>query len=147
MNDRIHAELIDVGGTFARMTREAPRELRRRMSQVVLRTANNLASRMARNAPRGPDSPHIADTVTFSHRGLTAKVGYLAEDFGGEQAAEGSSATIAEVALYNEYRPNNQPFMRVSAEQESGDLVTRTEEAVAAMERALAGGFGTPFKL
>jgi len=137
----------DHNGSFARMVREAPKELRRRMSTTVLQTASKLAQRIARTAPKGPESPHIQDTVTFSHRGLTARVGYIAEDFGAQQAAEGSSATIAEVALYNEYKPNKQPFMRPAAEAQSSDFVKLTEDAIASMERALSGGFGTPFKL
>lgn len=133
-------EVVDVNGSFARFLKNAPKECRERVSAAVLVTAHKLAQRMGSVAPVGPDAPHIANTVTFKHRGLTATVGYLAEDFGGDEAGDGSTATIAEVALYNEYRPNQQPFMRPSAEAESSDFVRRMAAAVASMERALGNG-------
>lgn len=143
MRDVIGVDVEDVGGNFASFVRgRGAKEARARLSVVVLATAASLARRMGQSAPVGPDAPHIAQTVTFKHRGLTAQVGYLAEDFGGDPAGEGTTATIAEVALYNEFQPNAQPFMRPSAERESADYLRRAKEALASMERALSLGGG-----
>lgn len=130
-------EIDDVGGAFERFLRTASKEAKKRLEVPVLLTAGHLQDRMESLAPEGPDAPHIKNTVTYKQRGLRAEVGYLAEDFGAEQAAEGSKATIAEVALYNEYRPNAQPFMLPAAQAESRDFVRRIREALVSMERAL----------
>jgi hypothetical protein len=127
----------DVGGSFRRFFTNAPKRARQLLTPAVLVTANKLAQRMEHGAPEGPDAPHIKRSVTFKHRGLGAQVGYIAEDFGADQAADGSDATIAEVALFNEYRPNNQPFMRPAAEAESSDFVKRISDVLSRIGSSL----------
>lgn len=131
-------EVIDVNGSFKRFLKNAPKEARATLVPAVLVTAHKLEQRMASMAPVGPDAPHIARSITFKHRGLTAQVGFLKEDFGAEPAADGSTATIAEVALYNEYKPNKQPFMLPAAEAESSDYRKRMIAALAVAERKLS---------
>lgn len=140
-------EIEDVNGSFDRFIRQAPKELKKRMHVPVLGTAFALSKRMAANAPVGPDAPHLAEAVTFKHTGLTAQVGYLAEHFGGDPARDDDPeiwksmlVTNAWVALFNEYNPNNHPFMRPSAEAEAPEYVKRVYEAIASMERALSRG-------
>lgn len=136
-------QFYDETGAFDNFIRgRGVKEARARIAVAVLATAASLARRMGQGAPVGPDAPHIANTVTFKQRGLTAKVGYIAEDFGAEPAGEHSDATIAEVALFNEYRPNNQPFMRPAAEREQSEYIHRVQQALVSMERALSLGGG-----
>jgi hypothetical protein len=127
------AYIEDVGGSFARMVNNAPKEARKRLGNAVLVTADKLRSRIAATAPVGPEAPHLRDTVTFYHRGLNANVGYLKADFGGDAAADDSDTTIAEVALYNEYEPNNQPFMKPAAEAEERAFAARAADALQSM--------------
>jgi hypothetical protein len=149
-------EVVDVNGSFARFLRQAPRIARRRIGSAVLSSAVRLTRGIAAEAPVGPEAPHLARTVTFKHRGLTAHVGYLAEDFGGDEAGDnqkdwkGLAITNALVAMFNEYgvahhgkKPN--PFMRHAAERESSAFVKDVKEAIADMEKHLGGGFGGGF--
>ncbi len=135
--ERIEVEYVDVNGSLRRLARDAPSVLRKRLMPAVLLTAGRLAKRMAANAPVGPDAPHLRDTVTFTQRGLSAEVGYIRDHYGADPAADGSDATNAEVAFYNEYVPNEQPFMRNSAHQESSAFVERISEAAASIEKGL----------
>lgn len=135
---KIVVSVEDVNGSLARFMREAPKEARKRLKVPVLLTAAKLEDRMEATAPKGPDAPHIANTVTFSVRGMTGQVGYLEQDFGGDPAGDNTDATIAEVALYNEYRPNRQPFMRPAAESEASEFAKRVTDALQSMERALS---------
>jgi hypothetical protein len=50
--------------------------------------------------------------------------------------------TNAWVALFNEYNPNRQPWMKPSAERESSDFVKRVADAMGQVERNLSGGGG-----
>jgi hypothetical protein len=44
----------------------------------------------------------------------------------------------ASVALFNEYSPNHQPFMRPALQASSGDLINAVTEAMADAENELA---------
>ncbi len=90
-------------------------------------------------APVGPDAPHIKDAVTYKQRGQMALVGFLDAT---QPAAPNSEASMADVALFNEYVPNGQPFMRPAAEQEDADFRKRVTQAIQKMDRDLSGGGG-----
>ncbi len=146
--------LEDVNGSFKRFLKNAPIEAKKRIAAQVLVTAHKLEQRMQSTAPVGPDSPHIARAVTFSQRGQTAKVGYLAEDFGGDPANDsepqtwnGASVTNAMVAMFNEYGVSHKgsgkhprPFMKNAAEAEQQPFVNRIKGAIESMEKALSSG-------
>lgn len=129
----------DVGGSFARFLKDAPRIARASIADAVKQTAFSLSRRMGAGAPVGPDAPHIKENITFEAKGMRAEVGFINAT---EPAAPGSSATIADVALYNEYRPNAQPFMRPAAEAEQSDFTRRVTVAIQQMERSLSSGTG-----
>jgi hypothetical protein len=127
---KVMVNVVDVNKSFARFIQYASRgEARKRLNAPVLLTADALA-----------DDAHIRDAITFTQRGNSAAVGLLAQDFGGDSAGDGTGATMAEVALYNEYSPNKQPFMRAAAEAEDGPFRRRIEDALQSIERALSSG-------
>lgn len=125
---RITTVLEDVNGSFARFLRTAPKEFRQELAHVVKQTVFGVGQRMKANAPVGPDAPHIRNDVETTARGLGGKVGYLTNP---DQAA---------VALYNEFRPNKQPFMRKSAEDEAGEFRARATKALQKAGRSLSSG-------
>ncbi len=131
--------LEDVGGSFARFLKECPKVAKAYIQDAVEKTAFALAQRMKTTAPVGPDAPHIRDAVTYRRRGQMAMVGFLDAN---QAAAPGSTATMPDVALFNEYAPNRQPFMRPAAEQEDRDFRKRVTAAIQRMERDLSGGGG-----
>jgi hypothetical protein len=138
---KVMVNVVDVNKSFARFIQYASRgEARKRLNAPVLLTADALAQRMKATAPVGPDDAHIRDAITFTQRGNSAAVGLLAQDFGGDSAGDGTGATMAEVALYNEYSPNKQPFMRAAAEADDGPFRRRIEDALQSIERALSSG-------
>jgi len=137
--NRIDVEVIDVGGSFRRFIDHAPKEYRRLISGEVKTTAFALQQRMKAKAPVGPDAPHIRDFVTHDVRGLTARVGFIDAT---DAAAPSSDASIGDVAAYNEWNPNKQPFIKVSAEAEAPDFVRRVTSAIGQAERILSGGGG-----
>lgn len=132
-------EIVDAGGLFARFKREAPKEFREAIYDAVEKTSFALAQRMRAMAPVGPEAPHIRDHISYKRRGARAEVGYLDAT---QEAGAGSTATIADVALFNEYAPNKQPFMRPAAEMESKDFDRRVRDALKRVERDLSGGGG-----
>jgi hypothetical protein len=135
---KIRVDVVDVNGSFKRFIEFASKgEARKRLHSPVLSTAAALETRMRASAPVGPGEDHIKNAITFSHRATSAQVGLLSEDFGGDPAGDGSNATMAEVALYNEYNPNKQPFMRAAAEAESKGFERRIADVLKDMENAL----------
>jgi len=136
----IHVE--DVGGSFKRFLKEAPREARAYIHDAVEKTAFSLQQRMKANVKVGPDAPHIRESISYKRRGQRAEIGLLDGQGGEAQAAPGSSATQAEVGLYNEYNPNSQPFMRPAAEAENADFTRRIADAMKRVERDLSIGGG-----
>lgn len=130
----------DVGGSFAQFLKRAPRETRAALHDAVEHTAFALQQRMKALAPVGPDAPHIRDAITYQRRGQRADIGLLNAT---EPAAPGSTASLADVGLYNEYNPNRQPFLRPAAEREDRDFVQRVRDAMRRVEQTLSiGGFG-----
>lgn len=117
-------EIEDVGGSFKKFVRNAPKVLRKHLEKSIGSTGPGLAERMKAMAAVGPDAPHMRDAIEVRQRGAMAEVGI----FDPEQA---------EVALYNEYSPNHQPFMRPAAEQSDKDFVRQATNAVERMEKEL----------
>jgi hypothetical protein len=134
----VGVEIVDVDGRFRRLVKQAAPMTRKFLAAAVKETAAALARRIARGAPVGPDAPHIHDAVTFTARGLTGKAGFI--ERANEQAAPGNPATQGDVALFNEYTPNRQPFMLPAAEVEAPDYARRARTALEQVERALSGG-------
>jgi hypothetical protein len=140
MKVTIHLE--DVGGSFKRFLAEAPREARAYLHDAVEKTAFSMQQRMKANLHYGPDAPHIKDLVSYRRRGQRAEIGLLDGQGGEAPAGAGSTATNAEVGLYNEYNPNNQPWARPAAEAENADFTRRVSDAMKQVERSLSGGGG-----
>ena len=128
-------ELIDVDGSFQRLLKEAPKLAKEEMKLAIRKTAFAVAQRVRAAAPVGPNAPHIRDAVEIRQRGLMAQVGYLSN---APAVAGKSIPSQAGVALFNEYNPNQQPFMRPSAKAEAGDFLRRATEAIRGIERNLA---------
>jgi hypothetical protein len=123
----------DVGGSFARFIREAPKEARALCKAAVESTTFAVLQRMRATAPVGPDAPHMKTDLSMKVRGLLGRVGIL------ESQGEGDSA---HVALYNEYLPNEQAFMRPAARAEQDTHTRRVKEALGQLERRLGSGTG-----
>lgn len=119
------AMLEDVGGSWKRLVKVAPEVIRRNLEKTAVQaTAQSAVARMRALAPVGPDAPHMRDFITYEMHGTMALIGV----FDPEQAM---------VALFNEYSPNHQPFMRQTAESESTAFTKRAEAALLAAEREL----------
>jgi hypothetical protein len=134
---KIVVEVEDVGGSVARLLDLAPKKVRQFLSTAVFQTAAAVQRGMEATAPVGPDDQgrtpglHIAQDI--EHRGrhgsLHAQVGVFDDP---DQVA---------VATYNEYRPNRQPFMRISAQAQSGPFEERARQALGYCERFFTRGF------
>jgi hypothetical protein len=135
-------QIEDVGGSFKRFLAAAPREARAALYDAVEKTAFSMQQRMRANLSQGPDAPHIKETISYKRRGQRAEIGLLDGQGGEMLAASGSTATQAEVGMYNEYQPNGQPFMRPAAEAENRDFTRRVTDAIKKVERDLSGGGG-----
>lgn len=129
----IGVELVDVNGSWARFLKAAPKDVRSALSDAVAKTTFAVAQRMKAMAAVGPEAPHMRDAIEAQlpkRNGLSGKAGIFDND------------TEAHVALYNEYRPNAQPFMRPAARDEDSDFKVRATKALQQAERSLSGGGG-----
>jgi hypothetical protein len=92
-----------------------------------------MGQRMKALAPRSDPqfAPHIQDEIEVKTRGLTARVGLL---------DPGPTGIEADVALFNEYAPNKQPFMRPAAEAEASEFQRHITRAIQKMEGKLQVG-------
>lgn len=134
---RIDVRVEDVRGSFARMVRESPKVIRGLLSTAVFLTAGAVQRHMEADAPLGPDGEgltpgeHIRQDI--EHRGrsgaLSAQVGIF------------DNADQVAVALFNEYRPNQQPFMASAAERESEAFRQRAIQALQRAEQMLGAGW------
>jgi hypothetical protein len=132
MAKRVNVYIDDVGGSFARFIKNAPKEAKEQLAHAVRVSAVGVAQRMRANVAVGPDAPHLKDDVDVTQRGMSARIGF----FGG-----GSDASDQpHIALYNEFTPNTQPFMRPAAEDESSEFRSRAIKALRAAERNLSVG-------
>lgn len=131
-------EVIDVAGSFERFFKLAPKIARAELSDTAVEpTTFSLRGRIAAAAPVGEDAPHIKERVEWKVRGLNGQAGYIDAT---EAAGPGSNASIADVALFNEYRPNRQPFMRPSADAEENAFKARALKALRNIEMKLTVG-------
>lgn len=117
----VRVTLEDVNGSFARFVREAPKVLKKHAFAAAEQTRQVVARRIYEKAPVGPNAPHMRDAIEV--RGTYIGI------FDPEQAA---------VALYNEYRPNQQPFMADSARDEDAGFRAREEKAIKQTEHELS---------
>jgi hypothetical protein len=129
---RVNVWVEDAGGSFRRLINESPKVARELLQDALDKTAFSLAQRMRSKAPVGPDAPHIKDHVTTAGRGLSRSVGYINAT---TAAGPVNKHSIASVALFNEYMPNQQPFMRPAAEAEGPDFAKRVTQAMQQLER------------
>lgn len=129
----INVVIVDVNGSFRRFITETPKEARSALADLAIRpTTFALLNRMRATVPVGPEAPHIKDLLAakMNRSGLIGQVGIFDND------------EEAHVALFNEYAPNHQPFMRPAADAEQGDLVRRATAALQQVERNLSTGGG-----
>ena len=124
---RFDIEIEDVKGSFKRMCEVAPKKAREFLSRAVLLTTAGVLTRMETAVP--VDQGDLKTALTMTHKGLHGRAGVL------------DDPDQAEVAVFNEYAPNRQPFMKPSAEAESNDFKKRAEYALEQMERYLSQGF------
>jgi hypothetical protein len=115
----------DVGGSFKRFLRQAPKVARAHLAKAVKDTTEAVRDHMARTAPVGPDAPHIAQEQEAKSRGLRGQAGILDNDH------------EAHIALFNEYAPNKQPFMMPAAFSQEQPFANRGKAALQAMEAEL----------
>lgn len=136
---KITTEIIDVGGRYAKLFVNAPKVVRRELGQAVAKATERVADEMFDRAPaRSDDPPHVKDAIDYVSRGLNGRAGILD---GGASAGKGD-ATMGEVALYNEFEPNEQPFARPGADAAAQPFADLATKALERAERSLAGGLG-----
>jgi hypothetical protein len=131
---RIVTELVDVNGSYKRMLREMPKTFRRMLATAVWDTADAVEVHMEADAPLGPEgeglTPDEHIKLDIEQRGsrkrLYAQVGIF-DDM--DQVL---------VGVFNEYRPNRQPFMQTAARAEEASFVSRARRACQRAEQALA---------
>lgn len=112
------------------MIREAPKHVRVYLNHAVITTATSVAQRMrARVAVDEGELKGAIDTkLPKSKTSLHAQAGVFAPE---EEVA---------VAMFNEYIPNKQPFMRAAAQDEASGFKDRAQRALKQAEDALTRG-------
>ena len=130
---RYTVRIEDVGGSFARFVKQAPKEARELCKAAVRTTTFAVLQRMKATAPVGPEAPHMKAALDLKISGLRGRAGILTSTGEGDDA---------HVALYNEYLPNKQAFMRPAAMAEKPDFTRRMKEALGQLERRLGSGTG-----
>jgi hypothetical protein len=133
---KITVDLVDLNGSFRRFYTQAPKVVRAALKGVVTKGADRLSDEMYDRAPpRSEAPPHVRDAIDVKQVGLSAKVGIL----NGEEAS-GTDATMGEVALFNEYAPNRQPYMLPAANATTRPLEDMARKALAKVEQELSVG-------
>jgi len=136
---RITVEIEDVKGSFRRLIDDAPKRVRHYMSTAVFQTSMAVLREMEARAPLGPEGQGLTpdEHIKFDleHKGrvtaLSQRVGIF------------DNVGQASVALFNEYSPDRQPFMKPAAEAEAGPFKDRAIAALQKVERELSGTFTT----
>jgi hypothetical protein len=137
---KITAELEDVGNTFRTFVTEAPKLTRKLLGTAVFLTSRRVLGSMEAGAPKGPDGQgltpgeHIKfdlDENWSASRPLSARVGILDDP---EQAL---------VALWNEYSPDEQPFMVPAALANEAQFQVEAAAALGRLEKQFAAGSRT----
>lgn len=137
---RVTIRVVDVDGSLAKFIRRAPSVVRDECSVAVRATARAILRRMEEKVHVGPDAPHLRDDLSYVAEGLGGRIGIL-EEAADKPAAPGSEATQGEVALYNEFRPDRQPFMGNSARAEADSFEDGVAKGLQRAARNLSGGF------
>jgi hypothetical protein len=126
---KVKAELVDVHGSLRRLVIMGPKVFRGFIKPQIQVSAHAVAARARTLAPVGEAMPkgrrHIRDGIEVAVHPvkLFADVGFF------------SNPDEAAVAIYNEYTPNRQPFLRPALEAEEREYHTRFVKAL----RAAAG--------
>lgn len=137
---KITAELEDVGNTFRTFVTEAPKLTRKLLGTAVFTTARRVLGSMESGAQQGPDGQgltpgeHIKfdlDENWSTRHPLYARVGILDDP---EQAL---------VALWNEYSPDEQPFMVPAALENESGFQSAAAAALRSLEKQFAQGSRT----
>lgn len=137
---KITTELVDVGGTFKTFVTEAPKLTRKLLGTAVFVTSRRVLGSMESGAPKGPDDQgltpgeHIKFDLDENWRAskpLSARVGILDDP---EQAL---------VALWNEYSPDEQPFMVPAALANESLFQAEAAAALQRLEKQFAQGSRT----
>jgi hypothetical protein len=127
--DRITIEFEDVNGSFARMIREAPKVAREYLSRAVTDTTLAVRDRMEKLVPVDEGDLYEAIDVRVPRKtGLMGRAGVF------------DNPELVSRALFNEYIPNKQPFMRPAAVDEANAFEARARKALQQMEAALSRG-------
>lgn len=134
---KIIVEVVDVKGSFKRLIKEAPKVARKHLFGAVFSTAAAVRTTMEATAPLGPTGQgrtpldHIKNDIEHRQKdgSLSARVGIFDDP---DQVA---------VATYNEYAPDQQPFMKPSALANESRFHTLAINALQLMERYLSQGF------
>lgn len=136
---RVIVRIVDVDGSLAKFIRQAPTVVRNECMAPVRGTSRAILRRMETKVQVGPEAPHLRDDLSAEVKGLGGRIGIL-EDVADKPAAPGSDATQGEVALYNEYRPDRQPFMGNSARAEADSFQDGVAKALQRAARNLSSG-------
>lgn len=122
--ERVSVTIEDVNGSFARLVNEAPREARAFLSQAVATGTTAVAQRMRALAPEDEgDMKAAIETKLPKRNRLSGQAGVFDEE-------------QAHVAMYNEYHPNRQAFMRPAAQDEANTFRDLAERALKKLETA-----------
>jgi len=128
-------ELEDVGGSFTKFIRQAPKEMRRHIEGHIEKSGAKLAAMIKAQVHVGENAPHIRDAITYRRYGQLVLIGLLDAN---QPAVPGSDTTLADVAMYEEVSPNHHPYMRPTAEQFHNQFLKDMTEAIEAAEKALS---------
>lgn len=133
---RFTVDLVDVGGSFKRFLRQAPKVVRETLHDVAIEpTTVQVAARIRSNVHVSEDSRlgHVRDAIGFKTRGLVGQAGILDAGSGTEPGSN-----IAWIALFEEYHPNQHPFMSPAAQDETTPFKLRAQAALKRIEAALS---------
>lgn len=137
MGIQIAVEIEDVNGSFARLIDEAPKKARQFLSTAVFRTAAAVQRTMEQTAVLGPEgqglTPFEHIRLSIEQRGRTG--GLM------QQVGIFDDPDQVSVAMFNEYSPDRQPFMRASADRTASLFLTHATEALQQAERYFSQGF------
>jgi hypothetical protein len=126
---KITVEIEDIGGSFAKMLRDAPKLCRAYLSRAVTDTTLAVRDRMEKGVPVDEGDLYEAIDVQVPKKtGLMGRAGVF------------NNPELVSRALFNEYIPNKQPFMRPAALDESSAFEKRARRALAQLEAALGSG-------
>jgi hypothetical protein len=135
--ENIKLDIVDVNGSFRRLYTKAPKLVREALKTAIAKAADRLSDEMYDGAPpRSEFAPHVKDAIDAKQIGLSARVGILDGD-----APSGTEATMGEVALYNEYGPNqDRAFLLPAAWATERPLEAFARKALEKVEAELSIG-------